>query len=146
MQFGIYLCRNGIITADQLVTAMEMQDEQMVPLGVIAMEEGKLSVRDVFSILRVQSDLPNDRFGDIAIDLGLMTKRDLAELLMLQSNRRAKIGDCLTSLGFLSQEQLDKALAAYRRDRERGGNNVQHVAQGRTDDANQQALDLASTS
>lgn len=128
MQFGMYLYRNGIVTAEQLVEAMAMQDECRVPLGVLAMESGKLAVRDVLSVLRVQSDLPNDRFGDIAIDLGLLDKRDLAELLMLQSDRRVSLGECLVELGFMTKEQYDEELASYRRERERGGaSKVQHV-------------------
>jgi hypothetical protein len=147
MQFGMYLYKQGIITAEQFVAAMELQDEQVVPLGVIAMEEGKLAVRDVLSILRVQSDLPNDRFGDIAIELGMMTKRDLAELLMQQSNRRLKIGDCLVELGILKQEQLDDALAAFRRERERGGaTHVQHVVSRFPKEIKEQLPNLAATS
>ena len=128
MQFGMYLYHNGVITAEQLVAAMALQDECRVPLGVLAMESGKLAVRDVLSILRVQSDLPNDRFGDIAIDLGLLNKRDLAELLMLQSDRRIPLGECLVELGHMTEEQAAEQLSAYRRDRERGGaSRVQHV-------------------
>ncbi len=128
MQFGMYLYNQGIITAEQLIAALQLQGERLIPLGVIAIEESKLAVRDVLSILRVQSDLPNDRFGDIAVDLGLMTRRDLAELLMEQSNRRIPVGDCLLELEFVTRAQLDEALASFRRDRERGGTTqVQHV-------------------
>ena len=130
MQFGIYLLKQRTITAEQLIEAMQLQVERVVPLGIIAMEEGRLAVRDVLSILRVQSDLPNDRFGDIAIDLGLMSRRDLAELLMIQSDRRMPIGDCLVELDILTSEQVDESLAAFRRDRERGGaGHVQRVVQ-----------------
>jgi hypothetical protein len=128
MQFGMYLYRQGVISADQFIAAQELQDDRRVPLGVIAMEMGKLAVRDVLSILRVQSDLPNDRFGDIAIDLGLINKRDLAEMLMTQSDRRPPFEECLVELGVLSSERAVEELAAYRRERERGGAaRVQHV-------------------
>lgn len=121
MQFGMYLYRNGIINADQLLKALELQTEELVPLGVLAMEQGTLAARDVLSVLRVQSDLPSDRFGDIAIELGLMTRRDLAELLMLQSDRKRSLADCLVELGFVTKPQRDEELAAFRRERERGG-------------------------
>ncbi len=147
MRFGMYLYKNRLISAEQLVAALELQDERTVPLGVIAMEQGNLAIRDVLSILRVQSDLPSDRFGDIAIDLGLMTKRDLAELLMIQSNRRVPVGECLVELGILDQEQLDKALAAYRRDRERGGAaKVRHVVSQSRSEVREQLPEVATTS
>lgn len=121
MKFGMYLYRSGLIDADQFLKGLELQEERLVPLGVLAMEQGTLAVRDVLSILRVQSDLPNDRFGDIAIELGLMSGRDLAELLMLQSDRKPSLADCLVELGFLTKLQKDDELAAFRRERERGG-------------------------
>ncbi|WP_425400802.1 hypothetical protein [Aeoliella sp.] len=121
MQFGMYLYRNGIVSAEQFVEAIALQDECRIPLGVLAMESGKLAVRDVLSILRVQSDLPNDRFGDIAIDLGLLTKQDVAELLTLQSDRRMPMGLCMVELGYMTEEQAAEELSSYRRERERGG-------------------------
>lgn len=121
MHFGMFLYKEGAISAEQLIEVFAMQGEQTQPLGVVAMEAGKLGVRDVLSILRVQSDLPNDRFGDIAIDLGLLTQADLAELLLRQSDSTPTVEQCLEALGILSQEQLAEELAAYRRERERGG-------------------------
>ncbi|QDU57954.1 hypothetical protein [Aeoliella mucimassa] len=128
MEFGFYLYQRGIITSEQLVEAQMLQSDSKLPLGVLAMESGKLDVRDVLSILRVQSDLPQDRFGDIAVELGLMTRRDLAELLLEQSDRRRRITECLVELDFMTQQQVDEELAAFRRDRERrGSGRVQRV-------------------
>ena len=121
MDFGFYLHEQGVVSSDDLVAALMMQNTTKVPIGALAMETGKLAVRNVLTILRVQSDLPNDRFGDIAVELGLMTKRDLAELLMEQSDRRPRVEQCLVELGALSQQQMEEELATYRRERERGG-------------------------
>ncbi|MGI9457261.1 MAG: hypothetical protein ACR2NU_11920 [Aeoliella sp.] len=120
MQFGMFLYERRAITAEHFVAALARQNDDLPQLGLIALEEGKLAVRDLLSVLRVQSDLPKDRFGDIAIELGVLTKRDLAELLMLQSDRRTSFGDCLIKLGILSPDQVADELSAFRQSMERG--------------------------
>ncbi len=120
MRFGMYLFHKGIITAEQLVAALEAQSRDQPQLGQLAIEEGKLSVRDLFMILRVQSDTTQDRLGETAIELGLMTRRDLAELLMLQSDRQRPLQDILVEQQVLSVEQAQAAIEAFRRSMERG--------------------------
>jgi hypothetical protein len=120
MRFGLYLFHKGIITADQLVAAWETQSRNQPQLGQLAIEEGKLSVKDLFRILRVQSDLTRDRLGETAIELGLMTRRDLAELLMLQSDRQRPLQDILVEHQALTAEQAQAELEAFRHSMERG--------------------------
>lgn len=145
MRFGMYLYNRGIVDAHDLVQAYELQDEQRVPLGVLAIEQDLLAIRDVLSVLRVQSDLPNDRFGEIAVDLGLLTKRDVAELLMIQSDRRPSVGECLVELGILTQKKVAEELAAFRRERERGGaNKVHRVISRMPGDATTEASELTT--
>ncbi len=43
MKFGLYLKKKGVITADQLVAALDYQHNRMPPVGQLAMEEGVLS-------------------------------------------------------------------------------------------------------
>ena len=84
MHFGLHLKKSGVISAEQLVAAVEVQLSTLVPIGQLALEEGILSARDIFNILRAQSDAPNVRFGDLAIEMGLMTRDDVMRLLMIQ--------------------------------------------------------------
>ena len=120
MKFGMFLYERGAISAEQLVAALKWQNENTPPLGQIALEEGKLDGRDVCSILRLQSDLPTDRFGDLAIELGHLSKRDLAELLYLQSNHKPSLGSCLVEMKILSEAELEKQLAEFRKVNEGG--------------------------
>ncbi len=120
MKFGMFLHQQRKITAEQLVAALAHQSKELPPIGLIALEEGRMAAQDVFRVLRVQTDLPHDRFGDIAVELGLLTKRDLAELLMLQSDRRKPIDKCVVELGFLTALQADEQLLAFRKSMELG--------------------------
>jgi hypothetical protein len=123
MHFGLYLKNKGIITAEQLVAAAEIQLTTLTRIGQLALEEGIMSPRDIFDVLRAQSESPNRRFGDLAIELGLMTRDELMRLLMIQADRKRKIGDILVAQGALSAEQAAAEMAEYRKslDRRRMG-------------------------
>src|SRR3954470_22318611 len=88
MHFGLYLKKKGIISAEQLVDALESQLATMPRIGQLALEEGIISPRDIFDVLLAQSNSPNEMFGELAIQMGLMTRNELMRLLMVQADRR----------------------------------------------------------
>ena len=114
MHFGLYLKNKGVITAEQLVEALEAQLKTLVPIGQLALEEGVLSARDIFNVLRAQSDSPNERFGDLAVEMRLMTRDDVMRLLMIQADRKRPIAEILVEQGVLTPAELKSQLAAYR--------------------------------
>jgi hypothetical protein len=115
MHFGLHLKKRGVISAEQLVAAIEVQLCTLVPIGQLALEESMVSARDIFRVLRAQSDAPNIRFGDLAIEMGFLTRDDVMRLLMIQADRKRPIGEILVGQGVLSELQLKAELAAYRR-------------------------------
>jgi hypothetical protein len=115
MQVGLYLKKKGIITAEQLVAALEEQLGSLVPIGQLALEENVLSPRDIFDVLQAQSDSPNERFGDLAVEMGLMSRSDLMRLLMIQADRKRPITDILIEQGALTPQKAASERAAYRR-------------------------------
>lgn len=54
---------------------------------------------------------PTRRFGDLLIELGLVTEGQVAEALALQPLTGARVGEALLSLGYLTRPQLQRALA-----------------------------------
>jgi hypothetical protein len=119
MQFGLYLKNEGVITAEQLIAALEFQQHRLPPVGQLAIEEGILSARQVFQILRCQTDLPHERFGDVAVSMSLMTPAELQRLLMIQWERKPPFAEVLVALRLLSQSQVDDQLIAFRSAMER---------------------------
>jgi hypothetical protein len=115
MHFGLYLKKKGVITAEQLVSALEVQMNTLVPIGQLALEEGILSARGIFDVLRAQSGAPNVRFGDLAVEMRLMTRDDVMRLLMIQADRKRPLGEILVGQGVLTESRLAAELAAYRR-------------------------------
>jgi hypothetical protein len=114
MHFGLYLKNKGTITAEQLVCALESQLKTLTPIGQLALEEGMISPRDIFDVLRAQAESPNIRFGDLAIEMGLMTRDDLMRLLMIQGDRKRAVADILVAQGVLTKRQVVAEMIAYR--------------------------------
>jgi hypothetical protein len=110
----MYLKNKGIISAEQLVAALEAQMKNRVPIGQLALEEGLLSARDIFEVLQAQSDSPHERFGELAVEMGLMMRDDVMRLLMIQADRKRPIAEILVAHGILNEQQLASELTAYR--------------------------------
>jgi hypothetical protein len=115
MHFGLYLQKKGLITSEQFVAALEAQLNTMVPIGQLALEEGVLSARDIFDVLQAQSDSPSELFGQLAVELGMMSREDLMRLLMVQADRKRPLAAILVEQGALSDADMARELAEYRR-------------------------------
>ena len=103
MHFGLYLKKKGIISAEQLVAALEAQLATLPRIGQLALEEGIISPRDIFDVLQAQRRSPDVRFGELAIEMGLMTRNELMRLLMIQADRKRPLADVFVTEGMLSE-------------------------------------------
>lgn len=116
MHFGLYLHRKGVISAAQLVAALEVQVKGLVPIGQLALEAGILTAKDVFTVLRGQNDAPQERFGEVAIELRLMSRDELMRLLMTQSDRKRPLSEILIEQRVLTRSQMKTQLKAFRKE------------------------------
>ncbi len=113
--FGQFLLSQGIITAPQLVAALEHQEEHNIRLGEHAVALGYLT--------EAQADRVNARqatkdiqFGEAAIDMGLLTQEQVDALLTEQRSHHVMLGEALEALGFVTGEQIEDALAEFMRE------------------------------
>lgn len=111
---GIHLVRRGLISADQFVDALERGFAQRPPLGEVAMRLGKLTMRQVFSVLAEQSDR-HQPFGRIAVELGFLSEGDLGELLLKQADSTPDVVDMLVMTGVLDRDSAMTALEDFHR-------------------------------
>jgi hypothetical protein len=114
MHFGLYLKKKGIVSADQLVAALEAQLDTLPRIGQLALEEGIVSPRDIFNVLHAQRSAPDVRFGDLAIEMGLITRNELMRLLMIQADRKRPLADVFVTEGILSEQQVAREMAEFR--------------------------------
>ena len=114
MHFGLYLKKKGIISAEQLVAALEAQLATLPRIGQLALEEGIISPRDIFDVLLASAESPDVRFGELAIEMRLMTRNELMRLLMIQADRKRPLADVFVTEGILSEGQVAHEMATFR--------------------------------
>ena len=114
MHFGLYLKKKGVVSAEQLIAALEAQLATMPRIGQLALEEGIVSPREIFDVLQAQRGSPDVRFGDLAIEMCLMTRNELIRLLMIQADRKRPLADVFVTEGMLSEQLVDREMAEFR--------------------------------
>jgi len=113
MDFGIYLVRRGLISADDYVNAREVQLNAHRKLGELALSSLKLTMRQVMAILEAQVDCPKP-FGELAIELGYLTQSDVLELLGMQVDLCPSLLEVLSEQPILDRVTLRKEAQRFR--------------------------------
>jgi hypothetical protein len=113
--FGQYLIEQGEVDAGHVREALDLLDRTNRSVGEIAVEQDFLSATEAERVNRMQraGDQP---FGDLAIDMGLLTHGDLVQCLRIQRDTRLMIGEALVRLGHLPADRLGPLLDAFKAD------------------------------
>jgi hypothetical protein len=83
------------------------------PIGMIAVSHGLLHPNQVDVVLDRQRGC-KDRFGDIAVEMGFLTREQVERLVRIQELRAAaEIGEALALAGVLSCEDMARHLGAF---------------------------------
>jgi hypothetical protein len=112
MQFGIYLVRCGALAAEDFVDVVERRLRECPPLGMLAIEERKLTMKQLFAVLQAQAESPRP-FGQLAIELGFLTNPEVLQLVGLQSERCRPMAEHLVEMGMLDAEDLRERLQLF---------------------------------
>jgi len=111
--FGQYLMQHHLITREQLLAALYIQDSTHKRMGVLAIDKSYLTASQVEHILHTQKNV-NKLFGQIAIDLNMLTLVQLEDLLSSQKADHVLFGEALVETGALTLQQLEVSLKGYR--------------------------------
>jgi len=90
-----------------LVTAILEHFASRPPLGRVALDAGMLTMRQVFQVLNAQADRFRP-FGEAAVDLGLLTQEQLGALLLRQAEMATSLRTLLIEMGALTAEQFEQ--------------------------------------
>lgn len=112
--FGHYLLNNGLITAQQLKTALDLQKTTHVKFGVIAVDEGLLTSKQVEDIHEKQKQL-DKRFGEIAVELGYLSNEQVEIMLSSQKKNHLLLAQAVVDQNYMTIEEFTKALNEYKR-------------------------------
>ena len=115
MLFGEYLLEQGLVEEGDLVSALDEQHKNKMPLGQMAVQKGFLDSKALFKVLteqRKKTREAND-FGSIALELGLISQQQVDELVESQNTTNELLGTILVEEGVLPREKLVQALREY---------------------------------
>jgi len=113
--FGQFLIERGVITAEQLLQAVKLQEEKNLRFGDYARAKGYLSDGDLIRLQdeQRQTDM---KIGELALSLGMLSQGQVDEILTMQENDHIFLGEALKRGGFISQEKLQAELDLFRQD------------------------------
>ncbi|MBT0664284.1 fibronectin type III domain-containing protein, partial [Geobacter pelophilus] len=100
----------------QLDDAVRVAAGERKLLGALLVQSGKITAEQLDLAIAEQKK-SGEKLGKILVRLGLLTERQLTALLDFQQNQTGKtdgplrIGELLVATGYISREQLEKALA-----------------------------------
>jgi len=110
--FGHYLFDEGLLTNEQLVEAIDYQAKCNLSLGKLAVREDYITAAEADKINDKQRSL-DKRFGEVAIELGLLSDEQIESLLAIQKKEKIFFGEILLRKNFLDEQTLNKALEEF---------------------------------
>lgn len=113
--FGQYLIERGVLSADQLLAALEDQRGRNRRFGSYALQLGYLRPADVQRI-QTEQQREDARFGEVAVKLGLLSETQVQEILLRQRQDHIMLGELLVERGDVTPERLASELSAFRED------------------------------
>lgn len=108
-RLGDRLVAEGLVTPEQLETAMERQQKFGGRLGDILVELGFTPRERIAPILHQQGS--KGRLGDMLVETGAITKDQLDRALEFQRKSGGLLGDILMSMRFIEPEKLYRHIA-----------------------------------
>src|SRR5262245_33184729 len=79
---------------------------------MLAIEEHKLSMKQVFAILDAQSEAPKP-FGRLAVELGFLSQAEVFQLIGLQSERCRPVAEHVVEMGALDSETVQREMQRF---------------------------------
>ena len=115
LKFGIYLVEQRIISPEQFCGLVKIQQESMMTLASIGIRKNALTIRQVSTILDLQEQNPEKLFGDIALELNLIDRATLNQLLHAQQATCPSVRQLLIECGLLTPGRRESCLLTSKR-------------------------------
>lgn len=91
------------------VIALDVRDKQQQetpPLGRLAVVEGYLTMKQIFTILNSQGT-SDRRFGELAIEMGMLKTQQLLILLDIQRTKRPGLNEIIAEMDLVDIKTLN---------------------------------------
>ncbi len=100
-----FLIEMGILDEATALEVRDCQQQETPPIGRLAVIEGVLTMKQIFSVLNAQVD-SDRRFGELAIEMGYMNTQQLLILLDIQRTKRPGLNGIIARMGLTDEETL----------------------------------------
>ena len=114
--FGNYLLEKNVIETQQYESIKATQAKTRVKLGLIAVAEKLMTQKEADAVNMKQLTMDR-RFGDIAVEMGYLTKEQVKHLLGMQGNPYIQFVQAVTDLGYMTIEDVERELLAYQKEK-----------------------------
>jgi CheY-specific phosphatase CheX len=114
--FGQHLLARGLITARQLLEAMELQESNNLRLGLRAVEAGLMTPAQVSQVHLMQRKVDR-QFGELAIECGFLDLKAVESLLSKQRADHLLLSQALVRMGVFDEAAIAGHLEAYAQSR-----------------------------
>ena len=111
--FGRFLISRNVVNVEMVRKAIHLQKSKAILIGELAIQEGILSIDQVFNILEKRLE-EQKFFCQIAVELGYMTKTNANNLLKLQKKRLPPLGDILLKIKAIGHDELERELRFFK--------------------------------
>lgn len=111
--FAQFLVDRDAITAAQAETIRDRARNERVPIGQLLLQSNFLSMKQVMAVLAAQADNPGEKFGQIAVRLGMITLRQLEDGLRLQRVTKRHMIEIVATMGLFSSACLIELTVTY---------------------------------
>ena len=113
--FGQFLVEKNIVTRDALLRAIDLQDQNNLKLGEMAVSMGYLTAADIQRAHNAQMS-KDMKLGDLLVEMNILTISQLNDVITRQKNTHLYIGEALVQVGALTSDNLQQHLIDFRAD------------------------------
>lgn len=113
--FGQFLVEKNLVTREDLLKAIDLQDQKNLKMGEMAISMGYVTQADIDRAHNAQMS-KDMKLGDLLVEMGILTLNQLNDVITRQKNTHLYIGEALVLVGALSSDNLQRHLAEFKAD------------------------------
>lgn len=110
--FGQFLVEKGIVSREDLLAAIGLQEQKNLKFGEMGIEMGYLTPADIDRAHKAQFS-QDMKLGDLLVATGVLDANQLQEIIARQKQTHLYIGEALVQGGALSGEKLQQCLTEF---------------------------------
>jgi CheY-specific phosphatase CheX len=113
--FGQFLVEKNLVSREELLKAIDLQDQKNLKMGEMAISMGYVTQADIERAHNAQMS-KDMKLGDLLVEMGILTLAQLNDVITRQKNTHLFIGEALVQIGALSSEMLQQYLDEFKAD------------------------------